>query len=131
MLSFHGYGRFLEFQNAVFLKLLLMLRRKKMHFWGFCTGYWFIGVSTKSRDKYPNHDAHWSSINFNNPIAMKCISLKVWWSKYFFLSWIFSFLEETGDSILIRACALDSGTLTTDTEIVRMSHCGHFYYQNK
>lgn len=40
-------------------------------------------------------------------------------------------IEDTGESIVIRTCALDSGTLTTDTEIVRMSHCGHFYYQNK
>jgi len=31
----------------------------------------------------------------------------------------------------IRGCALDSGTLTTDTEITRMSHCGSFYYNEK
>jgi len=31
-------------------------------------------------------------------------------------------------SIMIRTCALDSGTLTADTEIVRMSHCGHFIF---
>ena len=28
-------------------------------------------------------------------------------------------------------CALDSGTLTTDTEIIRMSHCGSFYFDDK
>ncbi|VDP27922.1 unnamed protein product [Soboliphyme baturini] len=29
-------------------------------------------------------------------------------------------------TIMIRTCAMDSGSLTADTEIVRMSHCGHF-----
>uniref|UniRef100_A0AC35F6S3 Protein quiver n=1 Tax=Panagrolaimus sp. PS1159 TaxID=55785 RepID=A0AC35F6S3_9BILA len=32
-------------------------------------------------------------------------------------------------TIVIRTCALDSGTLTADTEIVRISHCGHFKYE--
>ena len=31
----------------------------------------------------------------------------------------------------VRGCALDSGTLTTDTEIIRMSHCGSFYFNEK
>uniref|UniRef100_A0AC35TNM9 Protein quiver n=1 Tax=Rhabditophanes sp. KR3021 TaxID=114890 RepID=A0AC35TNM9_9BILA len=31
-------------------------------------------------------------------------------------------------SMIIRTCALDSGTLTSDTEIVRISHCGHFKF---
>jgi hypothetical protein len=31
-------------------------------------------------------------------------------------------------SIVIRTCSLDSGSLTADTEIVRMSHCGHFEF---
>ncbi|XP_064096676.1 uncharacterized protein LOC135208435 [Macrobrachium nipponense] len=39
--------------------------------------------------------------------------------------------DETGESIMIRSCALDSGGLTTDTEIVRMSHCGAFYLEDK
>jgi hypothetical protein len=26
---------------------------------------------------------------------------------------------------------IDSGTLTTDTEIIRMSHCGKFYYDDR
>lgn len=39
--------------------------------------------------------------------------------------------DQTGESIMIRSCALDSGGLTTDTEIVRMSHCGAFYFQKK
>nr|CAI5844495.1 unnamed protein product [Callosobruchus analis] len=37
-------------------------------------------------------------------------------------------IDETGEKMILRGCALDSGTLTTDTEIVRMSHCGGFYY---
>ncbi|XP_073999157.1 uncharacterized protein isoform X2 [Rhodnius prolixus] len=39
--------------------------------------------------------------------------------------------EDTGDTIMIRGCALDSGTLTTDTEIIRMSHCGGFYFEDR
>merc|ERR1719510_485118 len=34
-------------------------------------------------------------------------------------------------TIMIRGCALDSGTLTTETEIIRMSHCGSFYFDEK
>ena len=32
---------------------------------------------------------------------------------------------------MIRGCAVDSGTLTTDTEIIRMSHCGAFYFDKR
>lgn len=32
---------------------------------------------------------------------------------------------------MVRSCALDSGTLTTDSEIIRMSHCGGFYFDDK
>ncbi|CAH1381284.1 hypothetical protein MTP99_005280 [Tenebrio molitor] len=39
--------------------------------------------------------------------------------------------DDNGDTITVRGCALDSGTLTTDTEIVRMSHCGGFFYDNR
>nr|XP_023023424.1 uncharacterized protein LOC111511628 [Leptinotarsa decemlineata] len=39
--------------------------------------------------------------------------------------------DETEDEIVLRGCALDSGGLTADTELVRMSHCGGFYYDNK
>ncbi|XP_065169824.1 uncharacterized protein [Atheta coriaria] len=35
---------------------------------------------------------------------------------------------ENGTSLTIRSCELDSGTLTTDTELIRMSHCGGFVY---
>jgi len=38
---------------------------------------------------------------------------------------------DTGESITVRGCALDSGTLTTDTELIRMSHCGKFYYEDR
>ncbi|GMS80225.1 hypothetical protein PENTCL1PPCAC_2400 [Pristionchus entomophagus] len=31
--------------------------------------------------------------------------------------------------VTIRTCALDSGSLTADTEIVRISHCGHFKFE--
>lgn len=33
--------------------------------------------------------------------------------------------------MMVRDCALDSGSLTTDTEIVRMSHCGGFYFEDR
>ncbi|XP_077287953.1 uncharacterized protein LOC143912541 [Arctopsyche grandis] len=39
--------------------------------------------------------------------------------------------DDTGERITVRGCALDSGTLTTDTEIIRMSHCGRFYYDDR
>lgn len=39
--------------------------------------------------------------------------------------------EDNGEPITVRGCALDSGTLTTDTELVRMSHCGGFYYNDR
>ncbi|XP_022236128.1 uncharacterized protein LOC106476612 [Limulus polyphemus] len=38
---------------------------------------------------------------------------------------------DTGESMIVRGCALDSGTLTIDTEIVRMSHCGGFYFDER
>ncbi|XP_044736439.1 uncharacterized protein LOC123298489 [Chrysoperla carnea] len=39
--------------------------------------------------------------------------------------------DDTDEHITVRGCALDSGTLTTDTEIVRMSHCGGLYYDDR
>ncbi|XP_054708734.1 uncharacterized protein LOC129218477 [Uloborus diversus] len=39
--------------------------------------------------------------------------------------------EDTGQKMVVRGCALDSGTLTIDTEIVRMSHCGGFYFDDR
>ncbi|XP_016770985.1 uncharacterized protein LOC726039 isoform X2 [Apis mellifera] len=38
--------------------------------------------------------------------------------------------DESGISLTVRSCALDSGTLTTDSEIIRMSHCGGFYFDD-
>ncbi|KAJ1361876.1 hypothetical protein KIN20_021244 [Parelaphostrongylus tenuis] len=37
--------------------------------------------------------------------------------------------DNTSKTMIIRTCALDSGTLTADTEIVRISHCGHFKFE--
>jgi len=34
-------------------------------------------------------------------------------------------------TVMVRGCALDSGTLTTDTELIRMSHCGSFWFNDK
>ncbi|XP_063848034.1 uncharacterized protein LOC135093083 isoform X1 [Scylla paramamosain] len=39
--------------------------------------------------------------------------------------------DESRERIVIRSCALDSGTLTTDTEIIRMSHCGGIVFNGK
>ena len=36
----------------------------------------------------------------------------------------FPLFPETGENVTIRSCAVDAGTLTADTEIVRLSHCG-------
>lgn len=45
---------------------------------------------------------------------------------------LFLFLADDDKTrITVRGCALDSGTLTTDTEIIRMSHCGKFYYDDR
>ncbi|XP_022249402.1 uncharacterized protein LOC106465764 [Limulus polyphemus] len=38
---------------------------------------------------------------------------------------------DTGETMIVRGCALDSGSLTIDTEIVRMSHCGGFYFDDR
>lgn len=38
---------------------------------------------------------------------------------------------ESGKTMVVRTCGVDSGTLTIDTEIVRMSHCGSFLYQGE
>ncbi|XP_054708941.1 uncharacterized protein LOC129218646 [Uloborus diversus] len=39
--------------------------------------------------------------------------------------------DDTGETLVVRGCAVDSGTLTIDTELVRMSHCGGFYYEDR
>ncbi|XP_055549627.1 uncharacterized protein LOC129732631 [Wyeomyia smithii] len=44
---------------------------------------------------------------------------------------IAGYYDDTGETITVRGCALDSGTLTTDTEIIRMSHCGRFFYDDR
>ncbi|KAL3117241.1 hypothetical protein niasHT_007644 [Heterodera trifolii] len=37
--------------------------------------------------------------------------------------------DHPNHTLMIRTCALDSGSLTADTEIVRISHCGHFKFK--
>ena len=44
---------------------------------------------------------------------------------------VLGFAADGSGTIMIRGCALDSGTLTTDTELVRMSHCGSFFFNQK
>ncbi|XP_070500254.1 uncharacterized protein [Chironomus tepperi] len=44
---------------------------------------------------------------------------------------IAGYFDDNRNTITVRGCALDSGTLTTDTEIIRMSHCGKFYYDDR
>ncbi|XP_054167189.1 uncharacterized protein LOC128964587 [Oppia nitens] len=39
--------------------------------------------------------------------------------------------EDNGETMIVRDCALDSGSLTIDTEIVRMSHCGGFFFGDR
>ncbi|CAI5451753.1 unnamed protein product [Caenorhabditis angaria] len=39
--------------------------------------------------------------------------------------------DNASETVVIRTCALDSGTLTADTEIVRISHCGSFKYDGQ
>jgi hypothetical protein len=48
-----------------------------------------------------------------------------------FLIFISLCKDDTGETMMVRGCALDSGTLTTDTEIIRMSHCGFFYFNER
>ena len=38
---------------------------------------------------------------------------------------------DTGETMVIRSCSLDSGSLTLDTELVRMSHCGSFVMEGR
>ncbi|XP_053623361.1 uncharacterized protein LOC128682578 [Plodia interpunctella] len=44
---------------------------------------------------------------------------------------ITGYFDDTGERITVRGCGLDSGTATTDTEIIRMSHCGRFYFDDR
>ncbi|CAJ0962060.1 unnamed protein product, partial [Mesorhabditis belari] len=38
-------------------------------------------------------------------------------------------MDDPTQTMMIRTCAVDSGSLTADTEIVRISHCGSFKYE--
>ena len=44
---------------------------------------------------------------------------------------LFKMFSESGGSFVTRGCAVDSGSATADTELVRISHCGAFYLDNK
>ena len=50
--------------------------------------------------------------------------------KKYFLN-IFSQFPDSGENVTVRTCAVDGGTLTADTEIVRLSHCGAFYLDER
>ncbi|CAG0886978.1 unnamed protein product [Darwinula stevensoni] len=43
----------------------------------------------------------------------------------------YSHFLDSGEELVIRSCAPDSGTLTIDTELVRMSHCGSFIFDER
>ncbi|XP_063872021.1 uncharacterized protein LOC135106656 [Scylla paramamosain] len=40
------------------------------------------------------------------------------------------YFYQTGESMFVRGCTTDSGTLTVDTELGRQSHCGVFLYDD-
>ena len=37
----------------------------------------------------------------------------------------------TGEQLVVRSCSLDSGSTTADTEIVRISNCGAFQFEDQ
>ncbi|XP_045128738.1 uncharacterized protein LOC123514719 isoform X2 [Portunus trituberculatus] len=39
--------------------------------------------------------------------------------------------DDTGEHMIIRECTVDSGSLTLDTELGRMSHCGAFVFAER
>ncbi|XP_071522321.1 uncharacterized protein [Panulirus ornatus] len=61
--------------------------------------------------------AGWKDRNGLFP-ATHCVKL----SGYFY---------ETSESLVVRGCTVDSGTLTIDTELARQSHCGLYTYDGK
>ncbi|CAJ0584704.1 unnamed protein product, partial [Mesorhabditis spiculigera] len=40
-------------------------------------------------------------------------------------------MDDPTQTMMVRTCAVDSGSLTADTEIVRISHCGSFKYEHQ
>lgn len=69
----------------------------------------------------------WYNCQLSKPIFLMTLYIHIINNLHgvFFLS------EDTGEKMVVRGCALDSGTLTIDTEIVRMSHCGGFYFDKR
>ena len=70
--------------------------------------------------------------------ATSCIKIagyfgekKSWDFGWTWFEFLIQFPDDNKETITVRGCALDSGTLTTDTEIIRMSHCGKFYYEDR
>ncbi|KAK4296393.1 hypothetical protein Pmani_031109 [Petrolisthes manimaculis] len=41
------------------------------------------------------------------------------------------YFYDTSESMVVRGCTIDSGTLTVDTELGRQSHCGLFQYDGR
>ncbi|XP_045126242.1 uncharacterized protein LOC123513237 [Portunus trituberculatus] len=41
------------------------------------------------------------------------------------------YFYQTGETMFVRGCTTDSGTLTVDTELGRQSHCGVFLYDDR
>ena len=39
--------------------------------------------------------------------------------------------RDSGQLVVVRGCALDSGGTTADTELVRISNCGAFQFEDK
>ena len=39
--------------------------------------------------------------------------------------------RDSGQQVVVRGCALDSGGTTADTELVRISNCGAFQFEDK
>lgn len=65
---------------------------------------------------------------FKHVISTCCVRVVRGWTA---VSWMTNVIDDTGETVVIRGCALDSGTLTTDTEIIRMSHCGGLYFNDR
>ena len=39
--------------------------------------------------------------------------------------------EDTGERVLVRGCALDSGQLIPDSDVIKVSHCGGLIFQDR
>ena len=48
-----------------------------------------------------------------------------------FVSFMYTAVLGTGEKLVVRSCSLDSGSTTADTEIVRISNCGAFQFEDQ